>query len=981
MWFDFSRFASMKPVCLNLEDRDRSEDLLNATSTIKKLYDLYGQKIMVLSKMPELFKDNPHVEKSYKASSVNMEFINNTYTLCKISSDAGKNPSMKKLLIITPHLSTGGAPQVTVNKVELLKDHFDIKVVEYSFISWEYVVQRNRIIELVGQDNFISLGDNKLEELRRAMISFTPDVVSMEEFPEFFMDSEVAKMLYNPAREYTIIETTHDSSFNKKDKTCFPDRFVFVSAYNLFQYIDFDIPAEVIEYPINPKVRNQKEMREKLGLEHHYKHIVIVGLFTPRKNQAYAFEMARKMQGSKVKFHFLGNQAGNFQDYWKPLMDNKPDNCVIWGERDDVTSFIEACDVFLFPSKGERNNKELNPIAIKEAMEYDIHKMMYNLDVYCNKYNNMDHVTLLTGDVDRDVDNLFNILNVSKVNPDEELIVVGAWPNLKERISLTEKCLNSLKPLGRKIMVVSHYPVGPDLQRMADYYIYDGHNPLTHHSYYSRFYNYMPTYDVEININGLKNSNQSLTVLTNLFNAFKAAKQLGYKRIFYTTYDVVIDPRDLSIIESTFEEVTSTSTAYLASIDTPLGKLIETTAMTIDVDFFLSHFTDHRDEDSYNNHCQQLSCQNFLEHYFMSVIKDVQGVKIIENKEETFLVNSGRGVSSNSEYYSIIPVRDRENRYMFYFFTYNIDQRVVYVKIGEYLFKIDIAKNREFKHEFEFTGNPIEVVLSFYDGDNMYKEETYVLSNETIDKYKHTGYFKWKAKPRIKLVHIQTTLNDEREQASRSSLEVVRNYGWEYVLHTNEPYKSLPPVHTSLRPHCVSMELFDEQKTREVGTALTPAHYGCYEAFKNAILSEFHNCDFLIVCEGDCIIDTDVNRFISTVEASCPVIEDNNIGYMSFGDVDTLEHGWKQSNPIRDLNDFMFITNHIIGLQCIMFPKKAADYLKHQLRTHPWDASDIYFNIIMGKSGFEMGIVKERLTTQADGHSLIDNTYKTFRKK
>jgi hypothetical protein len=64
-----------------------------------------------------------------------------------------------------------------------------------------------------------------------------------------------------------------------------------------------------------------------------------------------------------------------------------------------------------------------------------------------------------------------------------------------------------------------------------------------------------------------------------------------------------------------------------------------------------------------------------------------------------------------------------------------------------------------------------------------------------------------------------------------------------------------------------------------------------------------------------------------------------------------------------------------------MFPKKAADYLKHQLRTHPWDASDIYFNIIMGKSGFEMGIVKERLTTQADGHSLIDNTYKTFRKK
>jgi len=31
---------------------------------------------------------------------------------------------MKKLLIVTPHLSTGGAPQVTANKVALLKDEF-----------------------------------------------------------------------------------------------------------------------------------------------------------------------------------------------------------------------------------------------------------------------------------------------------------------------------------------------------------------------------------------------------------------------------------------------------------------------------------------------------------------------------------------------------------------------------------------------------------------------------------------------------------------------------------------------------------------------------------------------------------------------------------------------------------------------------------------------------------------------------------------
>ena len=890
---------------------------------------------------------------------------------------------MKKLLIITPHLSTGGAPQVTVNKIELLKGEFEIKVVEHAFIAWSYVVQRNRIIQLVGNQNFISLGEDKAKELGQVIRMFEPDVISMEEFPEFFMDKETADVLYAPDRKYTIIETTHDSSFDRRNKRYFPDRFVFVSAYNSFQYIDFDVPMEVIEYPIDPKPRNQWDVREKLNLEHDYKHVVIVGLFTPRKNQAYAFEMAKRLQGNKVKFHFLGNHAGNFQSYWEPLMENKPDNCVIWGERNDVTDFLQASDIFLFPSKGERTNKELNPIAIKEAMEYDIHKMMYNLDVYCNKYNDRKDVTLLTGDVDRDVESMLSILEINKVNLQEELIVVGTYPNLKERVRLTEECLKSLKALNRKIMLVSHYPVNTGLQKLADYYLYDAHNPLTHHSYYTRFFNYTPGYDAEININGLKNTNQSLTVLTNLFNAFKCAKEMGYKRLFYITYDVVLDGRDVPIISETFDEVANTSiNAYLAYLDTPFGKGIETTAMTFDVDFFLDSFTEHRDEESYNRHCHQIGSQNFLEDYMMKIVNGLDNVKIVDNEQQTFLVHSGKGVSSNSEYYSILPVKNYENKYVFYFFTYNIDHRVVNVRIGEDMFRIEISKNREFKREFEFNGESIDVVLSFYDGEEMYKEEKYVLSNKNIDKFKHTGYFKWKnIKPRIKLVHIQTTLNDEREQASRKSLERVKDYGWEYVVHYNVPYKSLPPAHTCLRPQCVSMELFNEEQVQKFGTALTPAHYGCYEAFKNAILSEFHDCDYLMVCEGDCIIETDMDRFISTVEASCPVIDDNNIGYMSFGDVDTLEHGWKQSNPVVNLNDFMFTTNHIIGLQCIMFPKKVSTYLKDQLRTHPWDASDMYFNIIMGASSWEMAIVKERLTTQADGFSLIDNTHKTFRKK
>jgi len=74
----------------------------------------------------------------------------------------------------------------------------------------------------------------------------------------------------------------------------------------------------------------------------------------------------------------------------------------------------------------------------------------------------------------------------------------------------------------------------------------------------------------------------------------------------------------------------------------------------------------------------------------------------------------------------------------------------------------------------------------------------------------------------------------------------------------------------------------------------------------------------------------------------------------------------------------MYLTDHIIGLQSIMFPKEIANFLKINLRTYKWDAADMYFNSIF--AGPQMGIVKKRLTTQADGFSLIDNSHKTFRK-
>lgn len=869
--------------------------------------------------------------------------------------------SRKRLLIVSPHFSTGGAPQVTLNKVELLKDHYDIMVVEYAFLAWNYVVQRKKVIDILGK-NFVSLGENKLELLDYIEM-FNPDVISMEEFPEMFMDKLVADLMYEAGRSYRIIETTHDSSFNPKNKVFMPDEFVFVSAYNVLKYAHLDIPMRVIEYPVNLKV---DKLEKKVNS---YVDVCIIGLWTPRKNQAYAIEIAKRLTKYNVRFHFVGNQAGNFEHYWKPLMESLPENCIVHGELSDVASFVNNCDSFLFTSKGDRNNKELNPIAIKEAMEHPyMPKFLFNLDVYLGKYNDCDDVTYLTGQVETDVATMKDKLQLKEYR--KELVVIGTYPNTYDRAVLTDECIKSHRVLDRDILLVSHYPVHRGAQEASDYYIYDRHNPMIEHSYYNRFNQRTDEYSVEMRIEGYRN--QSLAVLTNIMNAYKFAKAHGYTHLFYNTFDVILHEDDVNVINKGFAFLGDEWKAFLATLDTPFGHGIQTNGMIFDVDIIPKFIDDVRTRDEYNNACQRIGAHNFLEDYFMKRAQRTNGLWLEHPYEGTLLKNSGLGKSSNSEYYGILEDDSTSDKY-FYFHTYNEEDTRI-IKIQEETNPIwevyDLEKQKTIL--LKLSQGVINVYM-YTDEDQEHFDITYPIGKIVFNKEQ-------KERPKIKLVHIQTTLNDEREQSSRRSLERVRDYGWNYILHTNHPYKDMPPRHNCIRPDCVSMELFDAETAARLGTALTPAHYGCYEAFKNAILSEFDECDYLIVCEGDCLIEGDVASFIHKVEKCALMTDKHRIGFMSFGDKDTLEFGWPQSPVVEEVDELMYVTDHIIGLQCIMFPKFVKSYLKDKLRTSEWDASDMYFNNIFYNSGYKMGIVHDRLTTQADGYSLIDQQFKTFRK-
>lgn len=308
-------------------------------------------------------------------------------------------------MFIAPHLSTGGMPQYLFKQIEALYKEHEVYCVEWDDVTGgNLVVQRNRILNLLGK-NLITL-DQDRHHLFKLIEEYTPDVVHLQEIPEMFMLIDVADKLYSVNRKYKIVETSHDSSFDIKRKTYFPDKFMMVSQYQVETYKPLNIPIELVEYPIEYKKRThtREELLNKLGLDPNKKHVINVGLFTPRKNQAEVIEYAKSLKDYPIQFHFIGNQADNFQYYWEPLMKDFPSNCKWWGERTDIDTFFEMADLFLFTSRGHSTDKETMPLVIREAISCKTPSLIFNLDVYLNyfdKFNNIDYLDFKSKEINK----------------------------------------------------------------------------------------------------------------------------------------------------------------------------------------------------------------------------------------------------------------------------------------------------------------------------------------------------------------------------------------------------------------------------------------------------------------------------------------------------------------------------------------------------------------------------------------------------
>lgn len=363
-----------------------------------------------------------------------------------------------KVLFLEPHISTGGGPQFCLKRIEALKKYQDVEiyVVEYQNYSDEYVVQKNKIKKIA--DHFYTLGENK-HELMDIIKHNRIDIVHVDSNVEGFdsfnkMSDSLLAELFDNNRTWRIIETCHNIVFNPDvEKKYFPDAYAFCTPHHLKTFKNMSSYKEVIEYPIDDQHKSAIgiwdliKIKEKLGFDPNRRMSVLnIGLWTPGKNQKEGLEIAR--QYPDMDFHFVGNQAPNFKEYWEPLMEDLPENVVVWGERNNTDMFFKAADIFMFNS-----TYECNPIVLKEAISYGFPIIAHNLPQYEGMYDGFI----------QDIDTDLNRIKRMYVIPDNNTSEIFA----KKHVDLYNKVMNNkitMNDKKRNIKITQHFVDQPFLE-------------------------------------------------------------------------------------------------------------------------------------------------------------------------------------------------------------------------------------------------------------------------------------------------------------------------------------------------------------------------------------------------------------------------------------------------------------------------------------------------------------------------------------
>jgi len=219
----------------------------------------------------------------------------------------------------------------------------------------------------------------------------------------------------------------------------------------------------------------------------------------------------------------------------------------------------------------------------------------------------------------------------------DDLIVIGSYPNTVEKEIILENCIKQLKKTNKDILLVSHYPVRREIQQLVNYFIYDTRNPMLDQS--DLYWHKSKNFYFQTKLFGF--GSHSFSILLSIQNAVCFAKNLNKKVFYYFEGDCFISDKDLQNIDLLKNEVYKKGKRGYIQTDTHGGDVRNNGVCMLffmfEIDFFYENFDILQSCDEYKN---KVINGITLEFYFhQNLSKNIAQLDVENNsslREKTF---------------------------------------------------------------------------------------------------------------------------------------------------------------------------------------------------------------------------------------------------------------------------------------------------------------------------------------------------------
>ncbi|CAB4159118.1 Glycosyltransferase Aah/TibC [uncultured Caudovirales phage] len=126
----------------------------------------------------------------------------------------------------------------------------------------------------------------------------------------------------------------------------------------------------------------------------------------------------------------------------------------------------------------------------------------------------------------------------------DHIFVVDAWPDTEEKENDLLECIKRLKSFpGIQILLVTHYAIKPEIQKLVDYYVFDKNNPILLNSEFNDHAVSSGRWIIHGNhrMDSEMPYHHDYAIWTSLQHAFNFCKYLGKTVIHFMEYDNLID--------------------------------------------------------------------------------------------------------------------------------------------------------------------------------------------------------------------------------------------------------------------------------------------------------------------------------------------------------------------------------------------------------------------------------------------------------